>query len=76
MLTMLVVMVVEGSRGSVQFRCLNKPWAELWGVILALQSSDAVHLGVDNLNVVRHVRRLLDGHSGSSPFERSSFAHW
>ena len=29
--------------------------AELWGVILALQCSSAVHLGVDNLNVVRHV---------------------
>ena len=33
--------------------------AELWGVILALQSSDAVHVGVDNLGVVRHVGRLL-----------------
>ena len=44
-------------------------WAELWGVFLALQSSGALHLGVDNLNVVRHVGRLLDGHSGSSPFE-------
>ena len=36
--------------------------AEMWGVILALQSSDAVHLGVDNLGVVRQVRRLLSGH--------------
>ena len=35
--------------------------AELWGVILALQASCGVHLGVDNLNVVRHVGRLLDG---------------
>ena len=43
--------------------------AELWGVILALQSSGAVHLGVDNLGVVRHVGRLLDGHPGSVPFE-------
>ena len=34
----------------------------MWGVILALQSSCAVHLGVDNLGVVRHVGRLLDGH--------------
>ena len=34
--------------------------AELWGVILALQCSSAVHLGVDNLNVVRHVSRILD----------------
>ena len=34
---------------------------ELWGVILALQASDGVHLGVDNLGVVRHVCRILDG---------------
>ena len=43
--------------------------AELRGVILALQSSGAVHLGVDNLGVVRHVGRLLDGRPGSIPFE-------
>ena len=33
------------------------------------QSSCAIHLGVDNLGVVRHVGRLLDGHHGSVPFE-------
>ena len=43
--------------------------AELWGVILALQASCGVHLGVDNLNVVRHVGRLLDGGLGARPFE-------
>ena len=43
--------------------------AEMWGVILALQSSRAVHLGVDNLGVVRHVGRLLDGCRGTKPFE-------
>ena len=43
--------------------------AVMWGVILALQSSGAVHLGVDNLGVVRHVGRLLDGHHGSVPLE-------
>ena len=43
--------------------------AEMWGVILALQSSGAVHLGVDNLGVVRHVGRLLDGRHGPTPFE-------
>ena len=43
--------------------------AEMWGVILALQSSGAVHLGVDNLGAVRHVGRLLDGRHGSVPFE-------
>ena len=42
--------------------------AEMWGVILALQSSRAVHLGVDNLGVVRHVGRLLDGCRGPVPF--------
>ena len=43
--------------------------AEMWGVILALQSSSAVHLGADNLGVVRHVGRLLDGRHGPTPFE-------
>ena len=43
--------------------------AELWGVILALQASGGVHLGVGNLNVVRHVGRLLDGCFGARPFE-------
>ena len=43
--------------------------AEMWGVILALQSSGAVHLGVDNPSVVRHVGRLLDGRHGPTPFE-------
>ena len=33
--------------------------AEMWGVILALQSSGAVHLGVDNLGVVRHIGVFL-----------------
>ena len=43
--------------------------AEMWGVIQALQSSGAVHLGVDNLGVVRHVGRLLDGCRGTVLFE-------
>ena len=43
--------------------------AELWGVILALQTSRAVHLGVDNLGVVRHVGRLQGGCRGLKPFE-------
>ena len=38
------------------------------GVILALQSSAAVHLGVDYLGVVRHVGRLLDGRRGFHSF--------
>ena len=43
--------------------------AELWVVILALQASDAVHLGVNDLNVVRHVGRLLDGVRALRPLE-------
>ena len=43
--------------------------AEMWGVVLALKTSPAVHLGVDNLGVVRHVDRLLDGCRGPVPFE-------
>ena len=43
--------------------------AELWGVILALQSTDAVHIGVDNLGVVRHVGRLLAGCSFATLLE-------
>ena len=43
--------------------------AELWGVILALQCSSAVHLGVDNLNVVRHVSRFLEGRVSDKPLE-------
>ena len=36
---------------------------------MALQSSGAVYLGLDNLGVVRLVGRLLDGHRSSVPFE-------
>ena len=43
--------------------------AELWGIILALQANDGVHLGVDNLGVVRHVGRMLDDKLPSQPFE-------
>ena len=34
--------------------------AELWSVILALQDLDAVHVGLDNLNVVGHVSRIVE----------------
>ena len=43
--------------------------AEFWGVILALQAIDGVHLGDDNLGVVRHVGRFLDGKIASRPAE-------
>ena len=37
---------------------------------MALQTSNAVHLGVDNLGVVRHDGRLLDGCRGPIRFEQ------
>ena len=36
---------------------------------LLWRPDDGVHLGVDNLNVVRHVCRLLDGGPSARPFE-------
>ena len=68
---------VDGSRTNGSCRsCCSVPGspqtcqrAELWGVILALQAAGAVHLGADNLNVVRHVGRLLDGNFGPCPAE-------
>ena len=53
---MLIMFVLRGVFSLEGF--LLRSWAlqsvqraELWGVILALQSSGAVHLGVDNLGV-------------------------
>ena len=40
------------------------------GVVLALQALDTIHLNVNNLNVVRHGGRLLDG------VEHSLQLHW
>ena len=58
---------VQSCRGfcSVPGHLQSVQRAEMWGDILALQSSGAVHLGVDYLGVVRPVGRLLDGHYGS-----------
>ena len=39
------------------------------GVVLALQGAAGVHLGVDNLNVVRHVARIISGRKEGRPFE-------
>ena len=38
-------------------------------VVLALQAADVAHLEVDNLNVVRHVGRLIDGNPQSCSVE-------
>ena len=63
--------VVSAGRGfcSVPGPLQSVQRAEFWGVILALQANDGVHLGVDNLGVVRHVGRLLDGKTASRPAE-------
>ena len=42
--------------------------AEIWGVLAALQGCTRMHVGVDNLNVVRHISRILDGRCTSRPF--------
>ena len=65
---MLIGLIVEVSLQVLGHFNLFKR-AEMWGVVLALQSSGAVHLGVDNLGVVRHVDRLLRGCRGPKPFE-------
>ena len=46
-----LVVAICSVPGSLQ----NVQRAEFWGVILALQAADGVHLGVDNLGVVRYV---------------------
>ena len=43
--------------------------SEIWGVLLALQCSKAAHLCVDNLNVVRHVGRVMAVKDPDRPFE-------
>ena len=43
--------------------------AELWCAILALQAFWPGHLGIDNLNVVRSIGRLLDQGSVSKPLQ-------
>ena len=48
---------------------VNPKKLKMWSVILALQSVDAVHLGVDNLGLVRHIGRLLDGRSCCTALE-------
>ena len=39
------------------------------GVLVALQASKPVHLGVDNANVVGHVARMLAGKKAARPYE-------
>ena len=41
--------------------------AEYWGVILALQAYSGIHIGIDNLNVLRGVAALLSRKIPRSP---------
>ena len=42
--------------------------AELWGVLVALQGRIRMNIGVDNLNVVNHVSRIISGRRAGRPF--------
>ena len=42
--------------------------AEIWGVLVAFQGCTRTHIGVDNLNVVRHVSRIIDDGCTGKPF--------
>ena len=42
--------------------------AEYWGVILALQAYSGIHIGIDNMNVLRGVAALLSHGVPRSPF--------
>ena len=42
--------------------------AEIWGVLAAFQGYTRMHAGVDNLNVVRPVSRIIDGGCIGKPF--------
>ena len=68
---LLAILVSSAASCSTRFVVLFSLFSVLsFGVvILALQCSSAVHLGVDNLNVVCHVSRILDGHVGCKLFE-------
>ena len=46
----------------------NCPIAQYWGVILASQVFWGIHVGIDNLNVLRGVAKILDQGTQSAPF--------
>ena len=53
----------RGVLGSIQ----SVQRAEYWGVILALQAYSGIHIGIDNLNVLRGVAALLSHRVTRSP---------
>ena len=42
--------------------------AEFWGVILALQAYSGIHIGINNMNVLRGVAALLSDTISRTPF--------
>ena len=55
--------IFSGIPGSIQ----SVQRAEYWGVILALQAYSGIHIGIDNLNVLRGVAALLSHQIPRSP---------
>ena len=53
------VLLLKGVGCSVLSPVLCSLRAEIWSVILLLQAAATVHVGIDNLNVVRHGDRLV-----------------
>ena len=67
--SLLVLIILAGLLSLFLVFCRLFRGLSFGEVILALQSDKAVHVGVDNLGVVRHVGRLLDGLLPSIPLE-------
>ena len=45
-------------------------------MILVLQAAAAVHVGVDNFDVVSHVARLVEGMAPCKPFALLNYGEW
>ena len=69
MFGLFVVFTLVGGFCSVPVPMQSVQRAEMWGVSFGSPVFWCCAFGVDNLGVVRHVGRLLDGHHGSVPFE-------
>ena len=50
--------------------------AEFWGALLAMQAYWPCHLGIDNLNVVRSIGRLLDSDCLAKPLPLVKDGDW
>ena len=67
--SLLVLIILAGLLSLFLVLCRLFRELSFGKVVLALQSVEAVHVGVDNLGVVRHVGRLLDDLPPSTPLE-------